>query len=176
MVGVDLSFRGIVPIDGQYIPFSKSHYVYMLRPALEAVGHLRPTGEDFIIFPRQSTPSKEDSYDGYDLTKKTPVTITFSMKGGKKTKEPTYSYSSQERIVVAGRVSDKAKKNAQAIIDSSLVMIEKPGTQYHGMAGEVDVKEIIYHSDHIEFPVALKYDTGHEVKLWVTDDDVKTYV
>jgi hypothetical protein len=172
VVGTDLSFRGIVPIDGQCLPGSMDHYFNMVRPALQAIGHFRPVGEDFIIFPKLSIAAASDSYDGFDVSDNSPVTITFKMNGGKKTKNSTYSYERSERKTAS---SSKMKENATAITDAGLVMIDKPGSKYDGMAGSVDASKILYHNDHIEFPVSLEYDTGQKVELWVTDGDVKVY-
>lgn len=172
MIGTDLSYRGIVPLGGRCSSGSMSHYFSMVRPSMEAIGHIRPIGEDFVMLPKQSLVEGVDSYDGFDVADGSPVIVGVKMLGGKRTKEPTYSYV---RRVPKTASSEKAMRNAEAISKASMVMIQMPGSQYDGMAGTVDSSQMVHHNDHIEFPVSLEYDTGLRTELWVTDDDVKIY-
>ncbi len=172
MIGTDLSYRGVMPLDGSIAPGSASHYHKMIRPAMEAIGHMRPVGEKVVIIPRQSLGTGLDSYTGFDVHTGSPSVIGINMIGGKKTKEPTFSYVIS---TPKSATSEKAMKNAESIKAASLVMVKKPESKYDGMAGTVDVSKMQFHNDHIEFPVSLEYDTGVKTELWLTDDDVIVY-
>jgi len=181
VIGSDLTFRGVYPASSNSYA-SYDHYREMFRPALSTIGHIRPVGEDFIIFckyPQSDTVSDGDVYAAYDIEKHEPVVARIVVSGGKKTKSPSYSIVSEPMMAKAAsydsRTNTTVNDNAVAILESPMVKVQIPGSQYDGMAGVVDASRMVTRNDHVEFPVMLEYDTGLKTEVWVTDDDVVTY-
>lgn len=181
MIGPDMTFRGIHPADSSEYG-SYSHYQNMFRPALSAVGHIRPVGENFIVlcrYPKSGPDDDGDIYDAYDVESNEPVVARVVMSGGKKTKSPSYSIVTEPIITKMASYGDRTETtvgdNAKKIMESPMVKINIPGSKYDGMAGTVDASRMMTRNDHVEFPVMLKYDTGLKTEVWVTDDDVVAY-
>jgi hypothetical protein len=169
VVGTDLTYRGIMPISGKFHHGSMDHFMEMLRPSMNAIGHIRPIGHDFIIVNRQEKSSGYNCFDGYVIGDMEHVIVNVEPLGGKKTKHPSCSYRIDK---IRSASTDKCVKNANEISQASMVTIKIPGSEYDGIAGTVDPSKILFRNDHIEFPVSIKYDTGSTVDLWVTDEDV----
>jgi hypothetical protein len=184
VIGGDLTFRGVIDLLSP--PFTYQQYLDVLRPAICAIGHIRPLECGDIILLAESDGTAIDSYGGFRIPKyggeTERITAVVQPVGGRKTKISSYiikvssPLSRQASTSFSDRMVATLRDNAENIANAALVKVSKPGSQYDGMAGTVDPDKIVISNDHVEFPVSVEYDTGLRTDVWLTDDDVEIYM
>lgn len=183
----DLTLEGIHPQEGlidKYPHMSQRYYNDLWLPVFMSVGNFR-INENVVAVPVSYSKDMKIGYqdDGrylknrfkaYDLREDRDSVVDVYLMGDEVCKSCSFVVASK-MTNREDRIKKSLDEDLKILSRTKMVIIENTGTKYDGMAGEIDHKGIIRHSDHLEVPVFIEYDNGKRERVVVTSDHISRY-
>jgi len=185
-IGDDALFRGMFPSGStctEYPYISIAFWNDIMKPSMSAVGHLLDLSSGHLLLPQTVASTVQVSDDGSKIT---DVLKSFNIRSGKKcacevaTRRGRRIKGDMYCIRPCSTLSASASTNLNDRINrlknATMVTVVKPGSKYEGVAGAVDPERMKVRNDYLEVPVRIKFDTGLETEVWMSDEDVEVFM
>jgi len=185
-IGDDALFRGVFPSGStcaKYPYMSISFWNDVVKPSMSAVGHLLDLPSGYLLLPETvaaMVPLVEDDTRITDVLKAfntgngQKCACEVVTRRGRRTKGDMYCI--RPHVSLSTSASTNLDERIGRLKNATMVKVVRPGSKYEGIAGAVDPERMKVRNDYLEVPVRIKFDTGLETEVWMSDEDVEVFM